>query len=156
MPMAILSHRISHLPKMLSITQCEVACGAVPSCLQFQYATDGQWCELFNTSTSPHQSSDAKFSCGCRGACPKSPKGWGRYGVNCDCGAGCLFHLPSDPNEVNDLAASNPSRLAQMQKRLAEIRDTTYAPSRGALDPAACVANVKAGGYWSPWLTLHH
>lgn len=26
---------------------------------------------------------------------PASAKGWGRYGVNCDCGAGCLFHLPS-------------------------------------------------------------
>ena len=52
--------------------------------------------------------------------------------------------------------ASNPSQLATMQKRLAEIRDTTYAPARGALDPAACVANAKAGGYWSPWLTLHH
>ena len=61
-----------------------------------------------------------------------------------------------DPNEVNDLAATNPAMLSTMAKRLAEIRDTTYAPARGALDPAACVANAKAGGYWSPWLTLHH
>lgn len=61
-----------------------------------------------------------------------------------------------DPNEVNDLAATNPAMLSTMAKRLAAIRDTTYAPARGALDPAACVANDKAGGYWSPWLTLHH
>ena len=76
--------------------------------------------------------------------------------MNCDCGGGCLFHLPSDPNEVKDLAAANPAMLATMAERLAEIRDTTYAPARGALDPAACAANEKAGGYWSPWLTLHH
>jgi hypothetical protein len=42
--------------------------------------------------------------------------------------------------------------VQSMQKRLSELRETTYAPSRGALDPAACIANEKAGGYWSPWL----
>ena len=42
--------------------------------------------------------------------------------------------------------------LQNLQSRLAEYRETTYAPDRGALDPAACIANEKAGGYWAPWL----
>ena len=55
----------------------------------------------------------------------------------------------------NNVAASNridATVQKGMQKRLDEIRETTYAPDRGALDPAACVANEKAGGYWAPWL----
>ena len=94
------ANRISHLGKVTTVAQCEAACGAVPSCVQFQYANEGHWCELFNTTKPPHQSSGGKFECGCRGpaGCPKSPKGWGRYGVNCDCGDGCLFHLRAIPS----------------------------------------------------------
>ena len=54
--------------------------------------------------------------------------------------------------EQHDRAAAEPTIFQAMQKRLDEIRETTYAPDRGALDPAACVANEKAGGYWAPWL----
>lgn len=82
-------------------------------------------------------------------------QGWadgGAAGVDCDCGAGCLFHLPTDMLEQHDRAAAEPTIFQALQKRLDEIRETTYAPDRGALDPAACVANEKAGGYWAPWL----
>ena len=82
-------------------------------------------------------------------------QGWadgGAAGVDCDCGAGCLFHLPTDTLEQHDRAAAEPTIFQAIQKRLDEIRETTYAPDRGALDPAACVANEKAGGYWAPWL----
>jgi len=54
--------------------------------------------------------------------------------------------------EQHDRAAAEPTIFQALQKRLDEIRETTYAPDRGALDPAACVANEKAGGYWAPWL----
>lgn len=84
------------------------------------------------------------------------PGGWGGggiAGVNCDCGQGCLYHLPTDPLEAHDLAETEPQILATLQARLAQYRETTYAPSRGALDPAACIANEKAGGYWAPWLS---
>ena len=60
--------------------------------------------------------------------------------------------LPTDTLEQHDRAAAEPTIFQAMQKRLDEIRETTYAPDRGALDPAACVANEKAGGYWAPWL----
>ena len=93
-----------HLTKVVSIAQCEAACDAESTCMQFEYAKVAQWCNLFNTSTAPKPSNAGNFECGCRGPCPRSPHGWGRYGVNCDCGAGCLFHLLTDPNEVNDLA----------------------------------------------------
>jgi hypothetical protein len=89
------SNRFSHISKITSLAACETACAAQPQCKQFEFATEGQWCELFNTSTAPHQSNGGKFACGCLGKCPVSATGWGRYGVNCDCGGGCLFHLPS-------------------------------------------------------------
>ena len=39
-------------------------------------------------------------------------------------------------------------KLAELQKELAKWRDSVYAPDRGALDPAACLANERYGGYW--------
>ena len=44
------------------------------------------------------------------------------------------------------------AKVAAMQARLAQVRDTVYAPNRGVLDPKACAANTANGGYWSPWM----
>uniref|UniRef100_A0A7S3FKK9 Uncharacterized protein n=1 Tax=Haptolina ericina TaxID=156174 RepID=A0A7S3FKK9_9EUKA len=73
-----------------------------------------------------------------------------------DCGQGCLFDIVSDEAEMHNLAnstnATHAAALQQLKARMAEVRETVYAPERGDLDPAACEANQKHGGYWSPWL----
>ena len=48
------------------------------------------------------------------------PGGWaagGKAGVDCSCGEkGCLYHLPSDPLEAHDIAATEPTILAVRAK----------------------------------------
>jgi len=74
-------------------------------------------------------------------------------GVPCTCGVtGCLFDLKQDPNEVHDVAASHPKVVARLRRRLDELRQSVYAPDRGAIEPAACeVITERYHGFWGPW-----
>lgn len=78
--------------------------------------------------------------------------GPGNTGVDCTCGTGCLYELFADETESFNVAAKHPIVLQDMQARLERARATVYAPPRGDLDPAACTANDRNGGFWSPWL----
>mmetsp|Transcript_2744 Transcript_2744/g.6567 ORF Transcript_2744/g.6567 Transcript_2744/m.6567 type:complete len:160 (-) Transcript_2744:964-1443(-) len=77
---------------------------------------------------------------------PKNP------GVNCDCGAGCLFDLQADPLESTNVASAQPAVASQLQARLAFYRKGVYAPYRGDIEGAACQQVVTNGGFWGPWL----
>lgn len=39
-----------------------------------------------------------------------------------------------------------------MMQRLLEINATMFEPNRGKIDNAACIAAVKYGGYWGPFV----
>lgn len=83
--------------------------------------------------------------------------GWGpgHTGVDCSCGAtGCLYELTSDENEARNVAAEHSDVAQRLLRRLDVARATVYAPNRGVPDPAACDANDRNGGFWSPWLNV--
>lgn len=63
----------------------------------------------------------------------------------------CLFHIPSDPCEYNNIAAELPDMVRHMTHRLTEYNNTAVPPLNYHLpqDPAG---NPKLhGGVWSPW-----
>lgn len=60
----------------------------------------------------------------------------------------CLFNVLNDPTEHVNLASSNPSVLASMTARLAELQATVFSPMRGSPDERACYAgNVTWNGF---------
>ncbi|KAK7093150.1 arylsulfatase B-like [Littorina saxatilis] len=61
----------------------------------------------------------------------------------------CLFHIPSDPCEFNNVAGSNPDIVQQLLKRLDQYRSTMVAPNNKPNDPNGDPA--KHGGEWRPW-----
>ncbi|XP_042228154.1 arylsulfatase B-like [Homarus americanus] len=61
----------------------------------------------------------------------------------------CLFHIPSDPCEYTDLAATHQSVMAIMKDRLNQYNATAVPPRNKPWDPAA---NPKFWGYaWTNW-----
>ena len=61
-----------------------------------------------------------------------------------------LFDLRADPGESNDLAASMPTKVAELQARLAEYNATAVPPcDRLRPDPAS--SPRLHGGAWMPW-----
>ena len=81
-------------------------------------------------------------------------------GPTLDCGSGCLFELMGDESESHDLAATNPSVVASMTARLAELRKSFYSNEDrgvdvdgcgGAADCACWAAEHVWGGFLGPW-----
>ena len=62
----------------------------------------------------------------------------------------CLFHIPSDPCEFNNVAARYPDTVQQLLKRLVEYNATMVPPNNKPLDPNG--NPFKHGGVWQPWL----
>ena len=65
---------------------------------------------------------------------------------------GCLFHVETDAGEHDNLAVTKSDVWHRMMQRLLEINTTMFQPNRGKIDNAACVAAVKYGGYWGPFV----
>lgn len=64
----------------------------------------------------------------------------------------CLFHIPSDPCEYNNIADDNKDLVIQMLVKLQKIQNTMVPPLNGPVDPAG---NPKYhNGAWVPWVTL--
>jgi arylsulfatase B len=73
-----------------------------------------------------------------------------------DCGSfakpTCLFNVFSDPTEHDNQADKQPSVLAEMVSRLAEIQTTVFSPNRGQQSPLACEVSKNNGGFVAPFL----
>ncbi|XP_060557801.1 arylsulfatase B-like isoform X1 [Ruditapes philippinarum] len=64
----------------------------------------------------------------------------------------CLFHIPSDPCEYNNIAYQNKDLVIQMLARLMQYQNTMVPPLNGPVDPAG---NPKYhDGAWVPWVKL--
>lgn len=64
----------------------------------------------------------------------------------------CLFHIPSDPCEYNNIAVQNKDLVIQMLTRLMKYENTMVPPLNGPVDPAG---NPKYhDGAWVPWVKL--
>ena len=61
----------------------------------------------------------------------------------------CLFHIPSDPCEFNNVAALYPSVVSQLMQRLNELKETMVPPNNKPIDPNGNPFNH--GGVWKPW-----
>ena len=64
----------------------------------------------------------------------------------------CLYNLRTDPNEMVDIAANEPAKLAELSQRLLQLMKTLYNPNRGKASDDAYDQLAKNGGYWGPWL----
>ena len=71
-----------------------------------------------------------------------------------DCKAtGCLFNIREDPSEYHDLAASNPSKLAEMQALFKKRNATAFEAPKRDKDAGGCQAFVDAnGGFLGPYM----
>ena len=85
---------------------------------------------------------DNPYHCGVPawGSQPKTGKG------------GCLFNVFTDPTEHNDVAAANPTIVADLMQRILFWQQTAFSPNRGTADLKACDAALAYGGYWGPFL----
>ncbi|KAK7495658.1 hypothetical protein BaRGS_00013105 [Batillaria attramentaria] len=64
----------------------------------------------------------------------------------------CLFHIPSDPCEYNNLAASEPAIVSQLFLRITEYMYTMVPPGNQPTDPRG---NPRLhNGTWVPWVVL--
>jgi len=69
------------------------------------------------------------------------------------CANGCLYNILADPLEANDLAASMPTKVAELYAKITAYQGTAFDPDRGKTDPAACAAAAdKYGGFWGPFV----
>ena len=116
----------------------------------------GDWKLVLGVQHDSSFSKDSNVSCDA--ITPSGPGGssWESKvapGVPCTCGVtGCLFDLKQDPNEVHNVAAAHPKVVARLHRRLDELRQSVYAPDRGAIEPAACdVITERYHGFWGPW-----
>ncbi|XP_025082392.1 arylsulfatase B-like isoform X1 [Pomacea canaliculata] len=64
----------------------------------------------------------------------------------------CLFHIPSDPCEYNNLASTEPSIVAQLYQRLLEYSYGMVPPANQPADPQG---NPRLhNGTWVPWVII--
>ena len=64
----------------------------------------------------------------------------------------CLYHIPSDPCEYNNIAAQNQDLVIQLLTKLMKYEDKMVPPLNNAVDPAG---NPKYhNGAWVPWIKL--
>ena len=89
-----------------------------------------------------HKGKPVKVECG--------PKPF-NASTNCDPRvAPCLFHIPSDPCEYNNIAAENKDLVIQMLVRLNQYTMSMVPPLNTPVDPAG---NPKYhDGAWVPWV----
>lgn len=73
--------------------------------------------------------------------------------TNCDPRVSpCLYHIPSDPCEYNNIAASNKDLVVQMLTKLIEYENTMVPKLNTPVDP---LGNPKYhDGAWVPWVKL--
>mmetsp|Transcript_43039 Transcript_43039/g.101299 ORF Transcript_43039/g.101299 Transcript_43039/m.101299 type:complete len:414 (+) Transcript_43039:137-1378(+) len=72
-----------------------------------------------------------------------------------DCGDGCVYNVATDPQERNNLAASEPATLQMMQQRLTKASKTIWKRTFPPDDPVCMrTAISRYGGYLGPWLDL--
>jgi len=93
---------------------------------------------------------------------PQYPNGSTSPGCNrqeeCQVNGGCLYNIKEDPSEHVDLASQNPSKLHELQKRLAELQPTVFSPTRNGGDkklPEHYARDVYHG-YWGPFIIDGH
>ena len=65
---------------------------------------------------------------------------------------GCLYDVYADPNEHNNMIASNPAIWTKLLARMDEVNKTVFSPIRGTANPSACATALKNGGFWGPFL----
>ncbi|KAL5009447.1 hypothetical protein ScPMuIL_011752 [Solemya velum] len=65
----------------------------------------------------------------------------------------CLFHIPSDPCEYNNIADQHPDIVSMMLDRLAQYNSTMVAPGNKPFDPEA--DPKKHDNCWVPWIKLN-
>ena len=91
-----------------------------------------------------HNGDPVKVDCG--------PKPY-NASTNCDPRVSpCLFHIPSDPCEYNNIAAENKDLVIQMLVRVYQYTMTMVPPLNTPVDPAGNPKNYN--GTWVPWVTL--
>lgn len=92
----------------------------------------------------PHNGRPVKVDCG--------PKPF-NASTNCDPRVSpCLFHIPSDPCEYNNIAAENKDLVIQILVRVNEYTKSMVPPLNTPVDPAG---NPKYhDGAWVPWVKL--
>ena len=73
-----------------------------------------------------------------------------------ECGeTGCLYNIREDPYEHVNLASKLPSKLKEMQVKLAAYQATYFNPDRGSFWPASCkYAFYNYGGFWGPYIDV--
>ncbi|KAK7495633.1 hypothetical protein BaRGS_00013080 [Batillaria attramentaria] len=62
----------------------------------------------------------------------------------------CLFHIPSDPCEYNNLAGMYPDKVQELLKRIDQYRSTMVPPGNKPKDPKG--DPFLHGGDWKPWM----
>ena len=91
-----------------------------------------------------HNNQPVKVDCGLKPANASS---------NCDPRVSpCLFHIPSDPCEYNNIAALNKDIVNEMLVRLFQYSVKMVPPLNTPVDPNG--NPNKHGGVWVPWVTL--
>ena len=72
--------------------------------------------------------------------------------TNCDpVKAPCLYHIPSDPCEYNNIADDNKDIVNRLMDRLNHWTSSMVPPGNKPVDPAGNPRNL--GGIWRPWLS---
>ena len=98
----------------------------------------------FTPSSYSHNGEPVRVDCG--------PKPF-NASTNCDPRVyPCLYHIPSDPCEYNNIAAENKDLVIQMLVRVDQYSMTMVPPLNTPVDPAG---NPKYhNGTWVPWVKL--
>ena len=73
-------------------------------------------------------------------------------GNYCTAAAPCLFDVVSDPGERHNLAPTEPTVVAAMQKRLAEIQKGFWSAPQMADNGQFCPTMRANGGFYGPWI----
>lgn len=72
---------------------------------------------------------------------------------DCVTTGGCLYNVNNDPSEHHDLAMAQPTKLRELQLRLATLQPTVFNPDRGFDDGTADrFARDVHGGFWGPFI----
>lgn len=71
--------------------------------------------------------------------------------TNCDPGSSpCLYHIPSDPCEYNNIASDHPDKVKALVKRFNEYRETMVPAGNKPFDPHG--NPINNAGKWIPWM----